>query len=256
MADAAERANLRAHDPGAWPEVAPRPELPVARWIEGAPVLARTAAMTPLQLDLTQVYSLTTQAVRSEADTVLMTTRGVPLGMATLDGVAYDVRGGVELRSRPMTGNGAVHAGDIQPSVSGIRVPAVPIAALHVLMLAQFALPEPSEREYARVRLHYRGGGQATLSIRTQRDVPGMTGHDRPTPIGWAENELATIGVLPIQQFASPRLANPHPERIIESLDLEDSEEGWSEPVFLAITAEPVIATDESGTNTVQRGVK
>jgi hypothetical protein len=72
------------------------------------------------------------------------------------------------------------------------------------------------------------------------------------------------IGVLPIQQFAAPRLANPHPDRIVESLDLEASEEGWSEPVFIAITAEPVdpaqgrpvIAEVNSGSKPVQGGVK
>jgi len=260
MADAAERASLRAHDPGAWPAVPEHPALTAARWIDDAPVPPRSARTSPLQLDLTPAYTMTTRTFRSAADTVLMSTFGLPLGLATLDGIDYDIRGGVELRPRPMTGYGVLHAGDLRPEVSGIRTPAMPIAALHVLLLAPFALPEPNEREYARIRLHYRGGGQALLPIRTQRDVPGMTGHDRPTPIGWTHNELAAIGVLPVQQFAAPRLANPHPDRIVESLDLEASEEGWSEPVFIAITAEPidpaqskpVIAGRNSGSNPVQ----
>jgi hypothetical protein len=256
IADAAEHAYLRAHDPGAWPDALPRPPLNVARRLGEALVPARSAQATPLQLDLTDFYSLTTETFRSAADTVLMNTRGLPVGLVTLDGFDYDIRGGVELRTRPMTGNGEVRPGDVQSAVSGIRVPAVPIAALHVLMLAALPLPEPHEREYARIRLHYRGGGEATLSIRTQRDVPGMTGHDRPTPIGWADNDLVSVGVLPIQTFPNPRLANPHPERIVESLDLEGSEEGWSEPVFIAVTIEPVIARAESGTNKMQGGVK
>jgi WD40 repeat protein len=253
LADAPERAYLRAHDTGAWPLAPPRPAPVAARWIDGAPILPRSTHTSSLQLDLTPAYSMTTRTFRSSADTVLLSTYGLPVGLATLDGVDYDIRGGVELRPRPMSGHGVLHDGDLQPGVAGIRTPAVPIAALHVLMLASFAIPEPNEREYARIRLHYRDGGQAVLSIRTQRDVPGSTGHDRPTPVGWAHNDLAVIGVLPIQQFSAPRLANPHPERIVESLDLEASEEGWSEPVFLAITAEPVIAPEKSGTSQVRQ---
>ena len=256
VADAAEHAYLRAHDPGAWPDIPPRPPMRVARQVGEASVPMRSAQASPLQLDLTGVYSLTTETFRSAADTVLMNTRGLPVGLVTLDGVEYDIRGGVELRTRPMTGTGEVRADDIQSVVSGIRVPAVPISALHVLMLAALPLAEPQEREYARIRLHYRGGGEAVLSVHTQRDVPGMTGHDRPTPIGWTDNDLAAIGVLPIQQFSNPRLANPHPERIVESLSLESSEAGWSEPVFIAITAEPVIAAAKSGSKQVQEGIK
>ena len=256
MADAAEHTYLRAHDPGVWPPTSPRPALAAARYVEGAPVPLRSAVADPLQLDLTGFYTTTPFTVRNLTDTVLVNTAVLPMGIATLDGVDYDIRGGVELRAKALAGGIANRAGDVQPAARGIRVPPVPIAGLHVLMLAALALPEPQEREYARIRLHYRDGGEAVLSIHTQRDVPGMTGHDRPTPIGWEDEGYATVGILPLQTFANPRLTNPHPERIVESLDLEGSDAGWSEPVFVAITAEPVIVGGNSGSSGLQEGVK
>ena len=200
----------------------------------------------PLQLDLTKFYTTTPFTVRNLTDTVLVNTGDLPTGIATLEGVAYDIRGGIELRMNRLTG-AATRTGDFPNAARGIRVPPTPIAAFHVLMLAALAVAEPQEREYARVRLHYRDGGESVLSIHTQRDVPGMTGNDRPTPVGWEYTGFALVGVLPIQTFANPRLANPRPERIVESLDLEGTEAGWSEPVFIAITAEPVIADTSSG---------
>jgi WD40 repeat protein len=256
LPDAAEHAYLRSHDPGGWPPTTARPSLAVARYVEGAPVPRRSALADPLQLDLTDFYTTTPFTVRNMTDTDMVNTAILPMGIATLDGIDYDIRGGVELRSRAMAGGNATRARDVQPASRGIHVPPVPISGLHVLMLATLALSEPQEREYARIRLHYHGGGEAVLSIHTQRDVPGMTGHDRPTLVGWEDAGYAVVGVLPIQTFASPRLANPHPERIVDSLDLEGSDSGWAEPVFIAITAEPVIPAGASESNQSQGGVE
>ena len=42
--------------------------------------------------------------------------------------------------------------------------------------------------------------------------------------------------------MSNPRLANPNPQKIVESLELEAATAaGWSNPQFLAVTAEPVI---------------
>jgi hypothetical protein len=163
----------------------------------------------------------------------------LPIGVARLDGVDFDIRGGIELRQRS-TGQGS-HA--LQSAATGISVPPVPVAAFHVLMFTALALPEPAERLYADVRLHYRDGSQALLPIRTQREVPGMTDRDRPTPVGWASiQQLMMIGEFRAQIFSNPRLPNPYPEKLIASLDLETSNSGWAEPVFIAVTAEPVRA--------------
>ena len=255
MTDAAEHTYLHSRDPGDWQPISARPMLAAARYIEGYPVPPRDVSADPLQLDLTQFYTTTPFTLRNLTDTVLVNTGNLPTGMATLDGTAYDIRGGIELRMNRLTG-AATRAGDFPNAARGIRVPPTPIAAFHVLLLAALAVAEPQEREYARVRLHYRGGSESVLSIHTQRDVPGMTSNDRPTPVGWEYTGFALVGVLPIQTFASPRLTNPHPERIVESLDLEGTEAGWSEPVFIAITAEPVIARGTSGINPVHGRIR
>jgi hypothetical protein len=245
LADAAEHAYLRGHDPGAWQPGDTRPMLASARSVSSAPVPLRASQLSPLLLDLTDHYTMTQFMVRKQTDTVLAGMGDVPSGVATLDGIDYDIRGGIELRMSS-SADGTARGNELRAKAIGIRVPPLPVAALHILLLATYAESEPTERTYANVRLHYRDGGEAVLPIRAQRDVPGMTDHDRPTPVGWATNAFAAVGILPLQVFSNPRLANPHPERIIATLDLEASTEGWSEPVFIAITAEPVIPSTDS----------
>jgi hypothetical protein len=260
LADAAEHAWLRARDPGAWPTQQPPAPRSFIHTGAGGPVSPRSPHATPMQLDLTNFYTVTAFHPHSTRDTVLSTADDLPLGIATLDGVDYDIRGGVELRGdRKQPGSRRSY----ERQAAGIQVPPVPVAALHVLILATFAVPEANETVYANIRLHYQDGGQAVLPIRTQREVPGMTINDRPTPVGWAVSDMSTVGVLPIHVFSNPRLVNPHPEKIITSLDLQTGQ-GWSEPVFIAITAEPfdrardrpVIAAGKSASTQTQAGVK
>jgi hypothetical protein len=108
--------------------------------------------------------------------------------------------------------------------------------------------------------LHYRDGSSALLPIRTQREVPDYTQNDRPVPVAWAAGDhLRLVGMLQQTLFCNPRLPNPHPERLISTLDLEafDASAGiWAEPLFVAITAEPVIATANSGSKPDDGGVK
>jgi hypothetical protein len=109
--------------------------------------------------------------------------------------------------------------------------------------------PIADERTVARVRLHYRDGSQALLPIRTQREVPGYTAHDRPVPLAWAQ-----LGALPTSGsrdlvLSAPRLPNPHPERLIRSLDLEVADRGrLNRYVCLGVTVEPVTSASDSRT--------
>jgi WD40 repeat protein len=234
-----EHARLRARDPGAWSVHDTRPTPATARIALQNAIPRRDPDTNPLLLDLTAGYSMGPLSMRKGTDTVLTDLVTLPIGVARLDGVDFDIRGGIELRQRS-TGQGS-HA--LQSAATGISVPPVPVAAFHVLMFTALALPEPSERLYADVRLHYRDGSQALLPIRTQREVPGMTDRDRPTPVGWASiQQLMMIGEFRAQIFSNPRLPNPYPEKLIASLDLETSNSGWAEPVFIAVTAEPVRA--------------
>ena len=258
LADAAETQRLRQRDPGPPRSAPPRPSPPAARTISGVPIPARDPNTDPLLLDLTADYTAAPDSINNIADTVVPSTHGMPYGRSRIDRVDYDLRGAAELRYG-VTGQGKVGVrGDIVLSnkVTGIKVPALPIGAFHVLMFAPIAVGISREANYAYVRLHYRDGSMALLPIRTQREVPGWTGHDRPVPIGWVDGDaLRFIGVRDLRPISNPRLPNPHPERLIASLDLETSDDPTvtSLPVFFAITAEPVISAANSGSHTADK---
>jgi hypothetical protein len=52
----------------------------------------------------------------------------------------------------------------------------------------------------------------------------------------------------------NPRLLNPHPDRLIDSIDLEASKTQWATPVFFAVTAEPVTSPGNSGMESPNTG--
>ncbi|MBS0486192.1 MAG: protein kinase [Proteobacteria bacterium] len=227
--DAGESARLREHDPGPPVEIA-------ARHLGPNTIPPRNAAATPLQVDMGAVYNRAPASIRNVRDSAQPAMSDIPFGLARLEGVDYDWRGALEMgHSRKEA------AADARPdAVRGLRAPPVPIAALHVLLFAPESAGEPNERVYANVRLHYRDGSEAVLPIRTQREVKGWTEHDRPTPIGWVESDFpVAIGMTRLLQFNAPRLPNPHPDKIVATIDLETATTGWSTPVFFAITAEP-----------------
>jgi WD40 repeat protein len=256
MADSGERTRLRARDPGPPPAVEPRPQPAVARWIGSNPIPARDAAAGPMQIDLGGVYDRAPNSEINVMNSVLPALADIPFGLARIDGIDYDWRGALEMRmggAREMRQDGGgslvgsrFHFAPLL-TVSGLHAPPRPIAALHVLLFAPESVGEPRERVYANIRLHYRDGSEAVLPLRTQREVKGWTPYDRPTPVGWVEGDITrVIGLMRAMMFNNPRLPNPHPEKIVSTLDLETVPNAWSTPVFFAITAEPVISGAES----------
>ena len=246
---AAERARLRAVDPGPPIVDEKRPSLAPARYINGLPIPARDPAASPLVLDLTDAYTRSNEFVSDfTTNDIGFAISGFASGIARIDGVDYDLRGVVELHR---TQEGSI-LGVRQEPVRGIHVPAVPIAAFHVLLSATQSTPVSEVRDYAFVHVHYRDGSSARLPIRSQREVPGMTAYDSPTPVGWVRGAyLALIGASRQEIYSNPRLPNPHPDRLIATIDLEGSgiAFAFSRPVFFAITAEPVIDAADSGNN-------
>lgn len=247
VADADQRAGLRSADSGPPPPTDKRPTFIAARSVRGLPIPARDAAATPLQLDLTQAYNRPVD-LRTDIMTSAMPGHvGMRFGLARIDGVDYDLRGAIELRTHGTPGH---------DRVTGIPVPDLPVAALHVLLFAPLAAPVPEVRDYALVRLHYADGSSARLPIRTQVEVPGLTGRDMPTPIGWVRSDfLRLLGLTRLQLIGNPRLPNPHPEKPVVSLDLETPREGWANPVFFAITVAPVIVGATEGNTDADRTV-
>jgi hypothetical protein len=238
-----ERIALRGADPG--PPVAdsaaPMPR--VARYVDGFPIMARDPAASPLLLDLTRAYTRSSEFV-GDYTSIKPGTLGAGFGgLMRIDSVDYDARGAVEIRR-----TGRRNASETPMRFKGIRVPATQIAAFHVLMYASQAIPTSEVRDYAYVRVHYTDGGSAALRIRTQREVLGSTSHDAPTPVGWMPSQILIMLGLSHQEFYSnPRLPNPHPEKLIATIDLEAADEDFSEPMFFAVTAEPVIAAADNG---------
>ena len=226
----AERAALRARDPGPWRPPEFRPSPPIARWLDGLPIPARAPGTSPLLLDMPASYNFAPETVSNTYFSVLPALRPRPAGVQRIAGVDYDLRGMVQV-------------GGPDPEAGiGIAVPAVPVAALHLLMTVSTPAPIAEVRTVAQVRLHYRDGSQAILPIRTQREVPGYTAHDQPVPLAWAQaSGVATLGGTELV-LSAPRLVNPYPLRLIRSLDLEIADTGQvNSSVCLAITIEPVI---------------
>jgi hypothetical protein len=246
---AAERALLRAGDPGPPVRAEKRPTATAARFIDGHPLPARDPKTSPFLLDLTEVYTAssvslpdlaTSEFVGEDFTAIASAGHGFASGVARIEGVDYDLRGEVALNRRS----------PFRVPAKGIRVPSMPIAAFHVLLYAMQPTEVPEVRDYAYLRVHYRDGSSARLPIRTQREVPGMTPHDAPTPVGWVRGTfLMLIGKSRQDLISNPRLPNPHPDKPIATIDLEAAEIGFSfsRPVFFAVTAEPVIAAADSG---------
>jgi len=247
LPDEAERTRLRARDAGPWAPAAPTMQPPSRRSVSGAPIPERDAHASPLLLDLTDAYTLAPDSLLNFVHRVLAIMWGMPIGIVRLDGVDYDIRGALELRW--VTGAGGSR---YQPaaSASAIAVPPVPIAAFHLLLYAPQATPTAYEAPYASVRLHYRDGTEAVLPMRTQREVPGWSDQDLPVPLVWTLGDhLRLVGAAGQMLVGNPRLANPHPDRLVATIDLETARDVWSAPVFFAITAEAVIDGSGSGTS-------
>ncbi len=256
--DGATRRELKSRDPGRWPQAEPRPQRAYARELDGVQLAARPADISPLMLDLGPWYNMLADTEWSGMTNFMASMAALPAGVQRLRGVDFEWRGLVMLQQDGLN-NGAHSSGhdgniyfDLPARAAGIGVPDVGVAAFHVLLLAVHDDPVPDERDYAHVRVHYRDGSEAQLTLRTQRDVPGHSGHDRPTPLAWVDYERHRLeGYLRPVPVSAVRLPNPHPERRVASIDLEalppltrrqDAPPGVanSAPAFLAVTIEPV----------------
>ena len=248
VAGTEEHRRLRRQDPGPPPMAPARPAPAVARWIGAAPIPARDPEASPLQIDLSGAYNHAPSSLRDLNNSAAPEFADIPWGLVQLGGIDYDLRGALEMRQGDFGAASGAHSPQSASfqAVRGLRAPPQPIAALHVLVFAPESVGEPRERVYANVRLHYRDGSEAVLPLRTQREVKGWSADDRPTPVGWSQNALDVIGLTREMLLNNPRLPNPHPEKIVDSIDLETARNGWSTPIFYAMTAEPVIPASNS----------
>lgn len=238
-------------DPGPWQQPAVRPQPPSARMLKDTAIPARPDGTNPLLLDLTDAYTTAPQSTLSLLHALIPNMDGLPLGVVRIHGTDFDVRGTIQLQRTK-----DALASDTETDASGIRVPAEPIAAFHVLMLAGIFSPLPRGMEQARLIIHYRDGGSADVPLRSGDELPADPNGAEPVPLGWAwAGGLQLRGYAVQHLLDDPRLPNPYPDRLIASIDLIDSSPVESNPAIFAITAEPVIAAAKSRTHH-QQGVE
>ncbi len=238
----AQQPVVTTHDPGAWRDPEQRPQPVAATLVHGEAIPARAAHVSPLMLDMSAAYTRAPSTVSNTLHALIPSMNLFPLGTVRIEGTDFDVRGIVQL------GDKLVAEIDITKNLAGLAVPATPIAAFHVLMLDGSFGAEDSGEELIRLRLHYRDGSSADLPLRSGFELPSDSDQDEPVPLGWAWGDFQRLtGDLHQHLLSNPRLTNPHPERLVASIDLEDTGKRPSGHVFFAVTAEPVIALADSG---------
>jgi hypothetical protein len=244
---------LPSRDPGIWRAPDSRPQPPIARLVDGEPIPSRAQSTSPLLLDMTEAYTAAPGTVGNTIHALVPSLNLFPLGTVRIDGIDYDLRGAIQLTDAASGFGSAI-------KVAGLPVPATPIAAFRMLMLAGSFLPEPDGKGLVRLRIHYRDGSKADVPLRSGLELPGdPDDHNESVPLGWAWGDQMRLGGDERQPLLSnPRLPNPHPERLVASIDIETSAGVASSTTLFAITAEPfdqaqgraVIAPSNSGIDT------
>ncbi len=234
-------------DSGAWRAKETRPTVAAARYVGASAIPARSTDASPLLLDMTQVYNTAPGSLGSLMFNFIPSMSFMPLGIMRIDGIDYDVRGVAQLHSLTSPIVGVRFKGQ----VSGIAVPPVPIAAFHALLVGGMLVPGENLAEQARLVLHYRDGSSAAIPIRGGVEIAnGYDEREPGVPYAWVwGDQLRLMGYLTQHLLGNPRLSNPHPERLVASLDIEVPADSPSNPAFFAVTAEPVIAAAHSGSN-------
>jgi len=230
----ARRAALRRNDPGAIARSPPLRAVP-------HPAPARSRTLPPQALDLGAFYTSALDQAATHGGDMIDLSR-LPGGHQRLLGTDYDIRGFIELSMKALGPN---WRGGFLDAVKGIPV-GRKARGLAILGTSGTLAQSRQPTELGRVVLHYRGGEKARLSLMWSRDFvafwedPSQFRQPRlawymPMVNGWGSDSTSLFEM---------RLANPHPQRVIESIDLEATEQYWSAPIFVAITLEE----DEAGT--------
>jgi WD40 repeat protein len=216
MPSRTQRAAWRASDTGAWPRAESRPgfQQQLLTFL-GWPIPRRTAAATPLMLDLAPTYDVAPEEVRSVFYNVRPALRPVPVGVQRIGGQWFDIRGMAQV--------GFSDVWERRPRVQ-IRCLAVDgrsIAAVHPLLLFSMPHAAPTGTVLADFTLHFSDGGSVRLPIVAGRDVRGYSGDDRRVPLAFAGDVGLSLLGMQDDIFAVPRIVNPEPARPVRCLDLE-----------------------------------
>jgi WD40 repeat protein len=237
----ATRKLLRAQDPGP-PSGAMQPNI--------AAQPPRSADAPPTLVDLDGAYN----SGFNKPIAYLGTHADVPGGQINFPefvrgrhrflGVDYDARGSIDLS---MAKQARVSDANSPARVAGIRPAIRRFVALDLLVTGRNSLRSGQASPYAIVEISYRDGSRERLPIIYRRDVDrfswpndgyGDTVHAR---IAWrARNYGTPADYASADAIFAVHLVNPHPEREVDSLALEATDEAWSAPSFFAISLVPV----------------
>jgi hypothetical protein len=206
----AQRAALRAGDPGGWVAPSPRPAPPLAgRGVaDGSPIPARPANTPAAALDLTPVYAVGPDAVRSSI-AIKPFLRPWPAGVQRFGDVDFDIRGIADAGPRGLP--------------ACVPVPDARVEAVHALVLSASPTPLDDPRTLAELRLHYVDGGEATVPLRATIELHGYGDNDRAVPHAFAPRAPRAAMGFRLGTAAAPRLANPEPSRPVRCVDLRST---------------------------------
>ncbi|QSX74932.1 protein kinase [Lysobacter arenosi] len=228
----ATRSALRRNDPGA---VALSPPLHAVT----RPAPARSRTLPSQALDLGAFYTAALDQAAAQGGNTIDLSR-LPSGHQRFLGTDYDVRGFIYLTMKEL---GTSWSGSFVDAVKGIPV-GRKARGLVILGSSGTLAQSRQPTELGRVVLHYRDGATARLPLIWGRDFVAFWEDPRqfqqprlawymPMENGWGSDSTSLFEM---------RLVNPHPERVIESIDLEATEQYWSAPIFVAITLQEVAA--------------
>ena len=165
----------------------------------------------PGALDLTPVYSLGPDAVRSSAGALKPFLRAWPAGWQRFGDVDFDIRG--------MTDVGT------QGLAQCLPVPGGRVDAVHALMLSTLRSPLDEPRTLGELRLHYVDGGLATVPLRATIELHGWGESDAAIPHAFTGRVPRSALGFRSGTVTAPRLANPEPSRPVRCVDLRSTGE-------------------------------
>lgn len=233
---AADRRMMRADDPGAWPAPMPRPATALASG-HGVAIPRRSPGLPAALVDLTPAYNFDPETVRNRFFNVRGQMRPIPTGRVRIGAVDYDLRGMSQVGNYGLD-SAVVDQGRFNPRFC-LAVPPARIAAVHLLLLVSTPTPVPAGQPLAKLLVGYQGGGSAEVALRGGFELPGYAGQDEAVPRVLAINTAEVVTGYEDAGLANPRVANPHPDRLVRCLGVA-SVQSTNPLVLFAMTTEPL----------------
>ena len=170
----------------------------------------------------------------------LLTLEKLPTGVVVLDSTPFDIRGLIQLSTRPILQRKVGHlARSFPASVSDVKAPGK-WRALHFLHAANGANNVPSKARFhiGSYVIHYADGRSCEIPIELEQDVwhwidsPGMLTRTKRSTLAWQDRSWGTQ-----TRLYHTTWTNPWPENPITHIDIS-AKPGALFPFVVAITAE------------------